>query len=97
MVFGRMGGRKNWEKVRRRQNQNVLPYVSPKEEDHRGHSQNRQIINCGTKKEDDKIETKGEGKDGALQLQKMIDHRKCGLSIQGYLSISTNLYIKTHY
>jgi hypothetical protein len=27
----------------------------------------------------------------------MIDHRKCGLSIQGYLSISTNLYTKTHY
>jgi hypothetical protein len=97
MVLGRMGKYKNRKAVRICKNQNVLPDMSPEEKDNGGHTENRQIINCGTKKEDDKIETKGEGKDGALQLQKMIDHRKCGLSIQGYLSISTNLYIKTHY
>jgi hypothetical protein len=39
-----------------------------------GHTENRQIVDRRTKEEDDKIETKSEGKDGALQLQKVIDH-----------------------
>jgi len=69
-----MDRRQNRKAVRICKNQNVLPDMSPEEKDNGGHTENRQIVDRRTKEEDDKIETKSEGKDGALQLQKVIDH-----------------------
>ena len=67
-----MDRRQNRKAVRICKNQNVLPNVSPKEENNGGHAQNREIIVHRTKEEDDQIETKSEGEDGSLQLQEMI-------------------------
>ena len=68
VVWWEMGGRKNRETVRICKNENVLPDVQTEEENNGGHSEDRQVINCGAKKEDDKTQTKSQGKDGALQL-----------------------------
>jgi len=67
-----MDRRQNRKAVRICKNQNVLPNVSPKEEDNGGHPQNREVVDRRTKEEDDQIETKSEGEDGSLQLQEMI-------------------------
>jgi hypothetical protein len=72
MVFGRLDKYFYWQKVRRRQDEELLSSMSSQVQDYGGHPTNCQIINRGTKKEDDKIETKGEGQNCPLQLQKMI-------------------------
>jgi hypothetical protein len=38
-----------------------------------GHTENRQIVEYRAEEAYDKTQTKSEGKDGALQLQKVID------------------------
>ena len=47
--------------------------MSPEEKDNGGHTENRQIVEYRAEEAYDKTQTKSEGKDGALQLQKVID------------------------